>query len=298
MGRQERRNLIAGLLFVSPWLFGFLALTVYPIGASAYYSLTTYSVLSPGRFVGLGNYQQLLDQDNLFPISLRNTLAYAGMALPASLVIGISLALLLNLQVRGLSVYRAIYYMPTIVPAVASAGLWAWILNPQYGLVNSMLALVGVPGPGWLADPSWAKPALAIMSTWGAGQAVIIYLAGLQDIPQHLYEAAAIDGASSVQKTWYVTLPLLTPAIFFNLVIGLIGAFQYFTQVYILTQGLGGPLDSTLMYALYLYRSAFAYYKMGYASAMAWILFVIVVVITAIVFRSSGRWVHYQGGTR
>lgn len=297
-GTLRKRNLRNGLLFISPWLVGFLWLELYPIVAAAYFSLTSYTIVAPPRFVGLDNYAQLLLHDPLFPKALFNTVYYAALSIPLNIALGVAIALLLNLRVRGRSFYRAVYYLPTIVPAVASTMLWAWLLNPQYGVVNSLLDLAHIPGPGWFADPNWSKPALVLMGIWGVGGSMVIYLAGLQDIPQHLYEAAAIDGAGSVRRTWHITLPLLTPTIFFNLVMGLIGTFQYFTSAFVLTGGQGGPLDSTLFYALYLYRNAFGYFKMGYASAMAWILFVLIVVLTFLVFRSSGRWVFYQGGGR
>jgi multiple sugar transport system permease protein len=297
-GARQRRNLRNGLLFVSPWIVGFVWLELYPVVAAGYFSLTSYSIVAPPQFVGLDNYTQLFFRDPLFPTALYNTFYYAILSIPLNIVLGVAIALLLNLRVRGLSFYRAVYYLPTIVPAVASTMLWAWLLNPQYGVVNSLLGLVGIQGPGWFADPQWSKPALVFMGSWGVGSAMVIYLAGLQDIPHHLYEAAEIDGARWIQKTWHVTLPLLTPTIFFNLVMGMIGTFQYFTAAFVLTGGQGGPLDSTLFYALYLYNNAFSYFKMGYASAMAWILFVIVVIFTFIVFRSSDRWVFYQGGGR
>jgi multiple sugar transport system permease protein len=205
----------------------------------------------------------------------------------------VAIALLLNMKVVGVPVYRTVYYLPSIVPVVATSVLWMWLLNPQYGLVNAFLARLGLPEPGWISDPMWSKPALIGMSLWGIGGSIVIYLAGLQDVPAELYEAAEIDGARPWQRVRYITLPMLSPVIFFNLVMGLIGSFQYFTQAYVMT--LGGPVDSTLFYALYLFRRAFTYLDMGYASAMAWLLFVLIMAVTALTFKSAGRWVHYAG---
>lgn len=292
-GKMVLRDLRNGLLFVSPWIAGFLVFTIYPILASLYYSFNNYSILTPAEWVGFGNYKALFFEDPLFWVSLTNTLYYIAFALPLGIIIGVTLALFLNMKVKGMAIYRTIYYLPTIVPTIASAILWIWILNPQYGLLNSFLAIIGIQGPGWLASPEWSKPALIIMSWWGLGGAVLIYLAGLQDVPQQLYEAAELDGANWFQKTVHITIPMLTPVIFFNLVMGLIGTFQYFTEAYVMTNG--GPVNSTLFYALYLYRNAFVYLKMGYASSMAWLLFILVLTCTLLVFRTSARWVYYGG---
>ena len=204
--------------------------------------------------------------------------------------------MLLNQKVRAMSVYRTVFFLPTIVPIVASAVLWLWVLNPESGLINGMLRqFFGVDGPGWIADEQWSKPSLILMSLWGVGGAMVIFLAGLAEAPQSLYEVAEIDGAGRWAKFRNVTLPMLTPTILFNLVMGLIGAFQYFTQVYVMTGGKGGPMDSTMFYALYLYRNSFYYLRMGYASAMAWLLFVVILAATVVVLISSKRWVHYHG---
>ncbi len=292
----ERSQLALGLAFASPWIFGFLVFTAYPIVASLYYSFTYFDTLSPPVWVGAQNYTRLLTEDPLFWQSLRNTLFMVVFGLPASLVAGLALALLLNQKLRGMAIYRTIFYIPSIVPTVASSVLWMWLLNPQIGLINKMLAAAGVQGPGWLTDPAWSKPALILMGIWGVGSAMIIYLAGLQDVSQELYEAAEIDGAGSAAKLFHVTLPMLSPVIFFNLVMGIIGTFQYFTQVFVMTHG--GPEDSTLFYALHLFNKAFVDLQFGYASAMAWILFAITIAATALVFRSSARWVYYPGETR
>jgi multiple sugar transport system permease protein len=299
--RQRRgsitlRNTASGLFFVSPWLLGLLALTIYPLAASAYYSFTEYGIVDAPKWIGLANYRELFTTYHLFRIALGNTLYFAAVDIPLATILAIGLALLLNVKVKGMAFYRTLFYMPSIVPTVASAMLWLWILNPQYGLANEVLRQLGLPTLGWIASPQWSKPSLILMDLWGAGSAVVIYLAGLQDIPENLYEAAELDGAGSLRKTWHVTLPMLTPVIFFNLVMSLIGTFQYFTQAYVMTRG--GPLDSTLFYALLIYRNAFFYFKMGFASAMSWILFLIVLVLTLVLFRSSDRWVYYGGAMR
>jgi multiple sugar transport system permease protein len=210
------------------------------------------------------------------------------------MAVSLALALLLNQKVWGLPLFRTFFYIPSIVPVIASSILWIAILNPQSGLINTLLGLLGLPQPGWLASETWSKPALIVMSVWGSGGSMIIYLAALQGVPEHLYEAAEVDGATPWRKFWSITLPLLTPTTLFLLIIGVIGAFQYFTQAYVMTDGTGGPVNSTLFYALYLFLNAFSYYKMGLASAMAWILFFIVFVATLLIMYSSTRWVHYE----
>ncbi len=292
LARREVRKILLGLLFVSPWLVGFLWLQLYPILASLYYSFTDYQILGTPHWTGFANYARMFLHDPLFWVSVRNTLFFAAVSVPLGVVIGIALALLLNARVRGLSLYRTIYYLPTMIPVVPAVMLLAWLLTPSIGPVNYLLGQLGLPEPGWLNDPAWAKPALILLALWGVGGSVVIYLAGLQDIPATLYEAAAIDGAGTWQRTWYVTIPLLTPTILFNLVVGLIGAFQYFAQAYV-AGAFGGPLNSLLFYNLYLYQNAFQYYQMGYASAMAWVLLVFVLIVTLAIFRTTGRWVHY-----
>jgi multiple sugar transport system permease protein len=290
---REIKKILIGLAFISPWLIGFLLLTLYPMLASLYYSFSEYPILSSPEWIGLENYREMFFQDKLFWKSVSNTLYFATLSVPLGTAFSIFLAMLLNRKVRGMSFYRTLYYIPTVVPTVASVMLWAWILNPQLGLLNYLLGLIGIEGPGWMNDPTWSKPALIILSMWGAGASTVIYLAGLQDIPTVLYEAASIDGANGLQKIFGITIPLLTPSILFNVVMGMIGAFQYFTQAYIAEGAFGGPLNSLLFYNLYLYRNAFSYYRMGYASAMAWILLVFVLAVTLGIFRTTGRWVHY-----
>jgi multiple sugar transport system permease protein len=296
MSRLRQRNLRNGLLFIAPWLVGFFCFTLFPFVASLYFSFCDYDILSPPRFIGATNYVQLLTADPYFSKALYNTLFYTAFAVPLGVLAGVAIALLLNMKVLALPVYRTVYYLPSIVPVVAASVLWMWLLNPQYGLINAALGALHLPEPGWISDPNWSKPSLILMSTWGIGGSIVIYLAGLQDIPAELYEAAEIDGADPWQRIRFVTLPMLSPTIFFNLVMGLIGSLQYFTQAYVMTQG--GPVDSTLFYSLYLFRRAFTYLDMGYASAMAWLLFLLIMALTAVTFRTSERWVHYAAEGR
>jgi len=282
-------------MFIFPWVVGLLVFTIYPIVASGYYGFTKYSVLKPPEWIGLENYRVMFAEDKLFFKSLTNTLYFVALSVPLSTAIPVTLALILNVKVKGMAFYRTAFYLPSIMPAIASSMLWLWILNPQYGLANEILRILGLRPIGWLTTPQWSKPSLAAMTLWGAGGGIVIFLAGLQDIPIHLYEAAELDGANAWQRMIGVTLPMLTPSIFFNLVIDMIYYFQYFTQAYIMTGGSGGPLDSTLFYGMLLFRNAFEYFNMGYASAMAWLLFIIVFGITFALYTSSDRWVHYQG---
>ena len=296
MTRSERRRQWQGLAFISPWLLGFLIFTLYPVGASLYYSLTDYRVLRPPHWVGLGNYITLLRGDEYFwRFAVFNT-AYMFMELPASVALGVGLALLLNQRLRGMGFYRTLFYLPSVVPTVAVSMLWLWVLNPQYGLANVLLQKIGINPLGWLTDTRWSKPSIILMDLWGAGGGMVIYLAALQGVPEHLYEAALLDGAGPWKRFWNVTLPMISPVIFYNVVLGVIGTFQYFTQVYIMTRG--GPELSTTFYALYLFQNAFEYFRMGYACAMAWVLFLLTLAATLIVFRSSARWVYYEAEER
>jgi multiple sugar transport system permease protein len=290
--RSERRAIVTGLLFISPWLIGFAVFTLYPVFASAYLSFTDYRVLAPPHWVGWENYRDLVTDHDYFLPSLFDTI-FMFLELPLSLVIGLVLALLLDQKLRGIAFYRTLFYLPSIVPVVSSAVLWMWVLNPRYGLMNAGLHALHIPGPAWLSSPAWAKPAMILMDLWGVGGGMVIYLAALQGVPAALYEAAALDGANGLQRIWYVTLPSISPVIFFNLIMGVIGTFQYFTQTFIMTSG--GPNNSTLFYGLYLYQNAFQYFRMGAACAMAWLLFLITLAATVIVFKSSARWVYYEG---
>lgn len=298
-GSLARKESRWAYFFISPWLIGFILLTLGPMIASLYLSFTDYklgSSISLPNFTGLTNYIKMFTQDPKFWHSLGVTVTYAVIAVPLTLFFGFMVAFLLNLKVPGQPVWRTLYYLPSVTPAVAGAILWGIIFNPTFGIMNWFLSLMNIKGPGWLSSQKWALPALIIMSLWGVGGGMIIYLAGLQGIPTTIYEAAEIDGANPLQKLTRITLPLMTPVIFFNLVIGIIGTFQFFTGVYVLTRG--GPADATLFYNLYLYNNAFRYMEMGYASALAWVLFIIVLILTLLVFKSSSLWVYYEGEIR
>jgi len=298
MTRNERKQLRAGLGFTSLWIVGLAAFTAYPVVASLFYSFCDYSILKSPVWCGLENYHQLL-QDGLFWKSLRNTLFYAGLSVPLGTAVALGLAMLLNRPVKGRSVFRLLFFMPSIVPVVASAMLWLWIFNGEYGLMNGflnpILAPFGLRGPAWLADPSWSKPAQVIMSLWGTGNAMVIYLAGLQNVPSELYEAAEIDGATAWQRFRHVTLPTIAPVVAFNAIMALISAMQLFAQAYIMSEAANGngnasdgnPERSTLFYSIYLFSTAFQDLRMGYASAMAYILFLITAALTWVAARLS-----------
>ncbi len=303
--RRHNRN---GLLFCLPSIVGLTGLTLYPLLASLYYSFTSYSALKPPKWVGAGNYLLIwrdLTHNGLLFEAIYNTLYYAIFAVPLGIIAAFMMALLLNQKVKGLAFFRTLFYVPSVVPVVASSVLWLWLLNAQHGLINqvaewlhinTLLSLAGIKVPiGWLADPSWSKPALILMSVWGVGNSMVIFLAGLQGVPVELYEAAELDGASPGQKTRHITMPMLSPYFLFMFVMGLIGAFQYFTQAWVMTNGTGGPANSTMMYPMYLFQNAFQFFKMGYACAMAWLMFVAVVLATTVVFKTSARYVYYSG---
>lgn len=291
---QSRQSAITGYLFITPWLLGLLTFTLYPIVTVFYLGLTRYGVFDAPTWVGLENYTKILTDDRLFTTSLLNTLYYVSIAVPLHVTVGFLLALGLNAKLRGETLYRTLFYVPSIVPQVAGVLLFVWLFQPQIGLVNFFLDLIGLQGPNWLGRPEWAKPAIIIMSMWGVGGGMIIYLAGLQAIPHHLYEAAELDGANGWRQFWAVTVPMMTPTIFFNVIMGLINSFQVFTTAYVATGG--GPVNATLFYVLYLYRRGFQDFRMGYASALAWILFLIVLVMTLLIFRSATAWVYYESG--
>jgi multiple sugar transport system permease protein len=288
--RRWHKHLL-GYAFISPWLIGFLVFTLGPFLTSVYWSFTRYDIVTEPVWVGGANYATML-RDPVFWTSLVLTLKYALVAVPLGIALGVGLALLLNVPLRGISLLRAVFFVPSIVPAVATTVVFIWLLNPQIGLVNSLLGLLGVHGPAWLKEPTWTFWSLILMSIWTVGGSMVIYLAGLKDIPVHLYEAALIDGANTWQRLRHVTLPMLTPVIFFNLVMGVISAFQHFTQPYMLLLQ-QAPEESTRLLAVYLFERAWRYLDMGYASAMAWILFAIVVGITGLLLRTHKRWVHY-----
>jgi multiple sugar transport system permease protein len=294
MTKAERRNLFKGLAFLSPWIIGFAAFTLLPIILSFYFSLCDYTLLQTPVLRGLENYRDLA-HDPVFWQSLRVTMTFALLALPLGMILALGLALLLNVNIRGQSIYRTIIFLPSLVPAVALAMIWLWLYNPKLGLINHALRKLHISDPpGWLSDPHWSLPALVLMSLWGVGNTVIIYLAGLQDVPTELYEAADLDGAGRFDRIWHVTLPSISPVIFFNLIIALIGTIQQFTLPFIMTPN-GQPARATYFFTMYLYDNAFTYLKMGQGSAMAWIQLLIILALTGIAFWTSKRWVYYQG---
>lgn len=299
MTKRERRQFFTGLGFTSLWIVGLGLFTAYPVLASLYYSFCDYSILKSPVWCGLSNYTELFS-DELFWLSLKNTLIYAGVSVPLGAVVALSLALLLNQDVRGRPLFRVLFYLPSIVPLVAASMLWMWIFNGQVGLLNWVLTPLlepfGLTPPGWLVDPAWAKSALIIMSLWGTGNAMVIYLAGLQNVPRELYEAAEIDGASGFRRFWHVTLPQLAPVVYFNVVMSLIGALQIFTQAIVMSSAASGgtgtemdgfPARSTLFYTMHLFATAFYDLRMGYASAMAYVLFLVIAGLTWLATRVS-----------
>jgi multiple sugar transport system permease protein len=295
-GYRERINFKIGMLFLLPWTIGFLAFTLYPMVASLIYSFSIYHSKQPLEWAGLQNYAQLLT-DGLFWKSLSNTVYMVAIGVPVTLLASFFCAVLLNLKVRGQSIYRVIYFLPSIVPTVASTILWLWILNPNTGILNTLLGYVGITGPNWMSNPNWSKPGLILLGMWGMGSTIVIYLSGLQDVPVSLLEAAELDGAGWWQRLWNVTIPMVSPITLFNLITGVIWMFQYFAQAYVFrgSHALGFPLNSTLFYSVYLYQNGFLWFKMGYASAMAWVLFIIILVCTLLLLKVSERFTYYAG---
>jgi multiple sugar transport system permease protein len=291
MTPRAKRDLRNGLLFVAPWIVGFGGFLLYPICQSLYWSFCEYSVLEPAQWIGAANYSDLA-RDEVFWKALANTLLYAAFALPLGLFVSLSLAILLNSGVRGMTIFRTIFFLPALVPMVALAIIWLWLFNGENGVLNHCLSLIGIVGPPWLTDPSWSKPALTLMSGWSVGHAMVIYMANLQDVPEQLYEAAEIDGAGYFRKLRHITIPIISPVILFNLVMGIIGTLQFFAVPYVLSPQ-GSPARSIYFITMYLYDNAFPYLRMGYASSMAWILFVIIFGLTMLALRMSRRHVHY-----
>jgi multiple sugar transport system permease protein len=287
------QSTLKGLAFISPWIVGYLCFTVYPILASGYYSLTRYDVIRPARFIGLENYVEAFTKDETFRLVLRNTLFMVFVGVPLALTTAFLLASLLNNKMKARPLFRTIFFMPTLVPAVVVAEVWRWVYNTNWGLVNSFMKAWGQPVIPFLSSEAWAKPSLVIIQCWSTGTAMIIFLAALQDVPRSLYDAAVVDGANALQKFWHVTIPMCTPAILFVMLTSMIGTFQYFALGWLLTQG--GPNRATEFFSIYLYRNAFVFFKMGYASALAWILFLIILGLTILIFRTSARWVYYGG---
>jgi multiple sugar transport system permease protein len=291
--RSAQRRTRNGLLFVSPWLIGFLAFFAYPFLATIYYSFTNFNGVQSPKWIGFANYTALF-HDPLFGTSLFNTLFYTAFELPLSTAAALGLALLLNQNVRGRAIYRTIFYIPSIVPLVASCLIFVWIFNPATGIVNDLLNNVHIQGPGWFFSIAWSKPTFILLGLWGVGQPMVIYLAGLQSIPAELYEVAALDGAHAWSRFRHITIPMLSPVILFNVILQLVACFSYFTQVQVIEGGdIGGPGTSTWMYVQYLYQQAFEYLRLGYSSAMAFFLFLISAIVMVLLFRSSSRWVYY-----
>jgi multiple sugar transport system permease protein len=297
-GRSRRvpiQQAVEGYVCILPWLIGFVCFVAGPMIAALLISFTDWSMLAPPEKIGLHNYQRLAG-DPLFFQTVRNTAFISFIAVPLQLILALSIAMALNEKLAGISIYRTIFYLPSQMPIVASALLWLWVFNPDYGLANAMLYTVGLPGLGWLFDPTLSKPSIILITLWGGiGTPLIIFLAGLQSVPDSLYEAASIDGAGAFARFRNITLPMLSPIIFFNLIIGIIASFQaYFTLVFVTTQG--GPANSTRILILYIYDKAFRDFDMAYASALAWMLFLMVLVLTALNFALARMWVHYEGG--
>jgi multiple sugar transport system permease protein len=292
---MRRREAVFGYLFLSPWLVGFLIFLAGPMIASIFLSLTDYKMLRPPIWVGLANYQRMFDDQFVFH-SLKVTLTYTAFSVPLGLITAMAVAVLLNQKILASGVFRTIFYLPSVISGVAVALVFAWIFNYRFGILNFFLSLVGIEGPNWLGNPRYALWAFVLMSLWGIGGNVVIYLAGLQGVPVALHEAATIDGANAWIRFWQITLPLITPVILFTLIMGVIGTFQTFTQAYIMTGG--GPANATLFYLLYLYKNAFNWFEMGYASALAWLLFIIILICTIILWTTSARWVYYEGEGR
>lgn len=290
------REYIAFYLFASPWILGLLLFTIGPMVSSLYLSFTDYAVITPPTWIGLGNYIHMFTDDPLVWQALRVTGLYSLGAIPLMLIMSFLVALLLHQQVYGVRVFRTVYYLPSVISGVPVALLWMWILNPEFGLMNNFLRLFGIEGPKWLFSTTWVIPSFVLMSLWGVGVPMVTFLAALQNIPTHLYEAAEIDGAGLWAKFRHVTVPMISPVILFNLIAGIIDSLQTFTPAFLMTNG--GPANASLFYGLYLYNNAFKWFKMGYASALAWLMFLIILLLSGLVFRSSIRWVYYEGGLR
>lgn len=296
MSKQRRIEAIAGYLMAAPWLIGFVLFIAGPMVVSLYQSFTVWDMFSPPRWVGLDNFRILFQEDKDFLLSLRVTSIYAFVSVPLQVATGLILATLLNQKIRFRAAYRTIFYLPSVIGGISIAIMFRWVFGTQFGLLNNMLAMVGIEGPSWLGDPNWVLTAFIIMSLWGSGASMLVYLGALQGIPTELYEAADVDGAGSLIKFWRITVPLVTPAILLNMVMGIIEALQEFTLPLMMTDG--GPANSSMFLVLYLYRHAFQYFQMGYASAVAWVLFIYIMILTLLIFRSSNAWVYYEGSIK
>jgi multiple sugar transport system permease protein len=289
---MSQREAIDGFICISPWLLGLLVFTLGPFVVSFVLSFFRWNMIRPPVFVGVANYRELFT-DQFVRYATKATVYYAGLSVPAGLLGGLAVALLMNLNLRGQSIYRTLIYSPAVVSGVATAMLWIWLLDAEAGLINSALRTIGIRGPAWLADERWAVPSLVLVNLWGVGGGMLVLLGALQNVPTTLYDAAKVDGAGAFRRFWHVTVPMISPILLFNLVTGFIGAMQAFTNAYVMTSG--GPHYATMFYVLYLYRSAFVDFRMGYASALAWLLFIIIMALTLVILRSSTVWVYYEG---
>ncbi len=295
--KLKKQEALWGLLFVSPFIIGFISFLMGPMLFSLYGSFTNYNLTSKIDFIGLDNYKRMFTQDGLFWKSLYNTIYYVIFSVPLNAVGAVLMAVLLNQKMRGIKFFRTIFYMPAILSGVAVYVLWMQLLAPSTGLVNTLLHFIGINGPAWLFDPQWTKPALIIMSLWSVGGSMLLFLATLQNVPSQLYESAELDGANMIKRFWHITLPMITPIIFFNVVTSIIGAFQIFQEAYVMTDsGSGGPANSLLFYNLHMWNKAFVAFDMGYAMAMSWGLFLIVFILTLINLKLAPLWVRYEGG--
>jgi multiple sugar transport system permease protein len=291
----RRREVVEGYIFLLPWIVGYVAFSGGPIVASAFLSLTKYNVLLPPTFIGLKNYVYALTQDDLFIPAILKTFYYAILVVPPAICLSLAIAILLNQKLIGTAFWRTMFFLPTLTPVVAAALLWRWMLNPDVGLVNYLLAMVGIQGPGWLTSIEWSVPSLALIGLWTSvgGAQMIIFLAGLQNLPQELIEAAQIDGAGAWTRFRHVTLPMVSPTIFFNLVLGIIFSLRTFDVAFVATNG--GPARATWFISIHIYQNAFVSFDMGYASALSWMFFLILLAATFVQIRLSGRWVFYAG---
>ena len=297
-GGLRRREAVIGFLFISPWMIGFVVFALGPMIYSLFLSLTQYAIVRDPVFIGVGNYVAAFTKDRLFWLALERTASYALVAVTLGVTGSLLLALLLDQGLRGTYLLRTFFFMPSLTPVVASVLIWGWILHPQLGAFNYLLRQVGIKGPGWLTSAEWAMPALLLMAVWGSvgGGRMVIFIAGLQGVPRELYEAAHIDGAYIWHRFRHVTLPLITPTVFFNTVLGIISAFSVFTVAYVGTRG--GPVNATYFYVLHIYNRGFADSEMGYASALAWVFFVIILALTGLQFYLQRHWVYYEGAER
>lgn len=294
LGKRQKQDNIAGVLFTMPCILGFILFAAIPMITSLVMSFTDYSIVKESHFVGLYNYQRLFSgEDPYFYKSLLVTIIYVALSVPSAIIFSFVIALLLNQDVKCKGLFRTLFYLPSIVPIVAMAAIWMWIFNPDFGLANSLLKGVGLPTSKWLSSESSVIPTLVFINLWTTGSTMVIFLAGMQDVPKQLMEAVQIDGGGFFAKLRHVIIPMMTPTIFYNVVMGFINGFQVFTQSYVMTSG--GPNNSSLFYVYYLYREAFEFMRMGSASAIAWILFVIIMILTAILFKFQNKWVYYGG---